>query len=360
MNKLLMSSGLALATGCMAFLLPTNKTNYKIGVENDGGQLVAYKVIGSVGEDQAANAGIRVTSPSLDELRSWQRVIELASYSDTKVCFRWTDYQSVSDTYGDGQTTESMPGDYRTAGMALDTSSGKHYDGPPAAVDETPVTFQYDSYVTEEGVPPRWVPAVANFRRVTVDECFDTDTPLADETSARWTIKSSRMANKWEVSFDFAFGGSNTGSHTAQATGVSRTPPPTPDVRVPPPPPDSFVGRWGGDVDLTLAEGKHTDSGRVHVTLAIVEAEAGMITLAFEGGQVDCPIHATVTDRRATIASGQVCTIEEAKGTLTVKTVATELALSSSGLALSLKLATSKAKPKTKGMITMTGELAAL
>jgi len=154
----------------------------------------------------------------------------------------------------------------------------------------------------------------------------------------------------------------NTGSGTAEATGVSRTPSPAPDVRVPPPPPppDSFVGRWGGDVDLTLAEGTHTDSGKVHVTLAIVEAEAGVITLAFEGGRVDCPIHATVTDRRATITGGQICTIEEAKGTLTVKTVATELALSSSGLALSLKLATSKAKPKTKGMITMTGELAAL
>jgi hypothetical protein len=221
------------------------------------------------------------------------------------------------------------------------------------------MSFQYMSYATDNDLPPRWIPAVSHFERDIVEECFDTGAPLTDEASARWTIKG----NRWEVTFDFAFGGSGGGG--AKTAAADR-----PSVRVPPPPPapaaptrpDSFVGRWGGDVAVTMVEGKRSDEGKVHMTLAIVDAGNGTIELGFEGGEFTCPIHATVTDRRATIAGGQVCKIVRAKSTITFKTMATELALSETGLALSIAMKSTRAtgSAKEKGMISVSGELAAL
>lgn len=357
MKAIFLGSAVVVATGCMQLLLPTHKTSYQIPVTQDGGQLVAYKVTGSVGDDQAGKAGIRVVSPSLDELRTWERAVELASYSDERVCFRWTDYQGTGDEWGDGQATQNTPADYTKTQMLLDTPSGKHYVGGVPTVDATPLSFQYMSYATDNDLPPRWIPAVSHFERDIVEECFTTDAPLADEASARWTIKGSR----WEVSFDFAFGGSGpVGPKTATASRP-------PEVRVPPPKPApahpvSFIGRWGGDVAVTLVEGKHTDEVNAHVTLAIADAGDDMIELAFEGGQFDCPIRATVTDRRATIAGGQVCKVARGKNTFTLKTLATEMALSDTGLALAIVLKSTKASggSKEKGMISMSGELAAL
>jgi hypothetical protein len=357
MKQTPMCSILAVAlTGCMGLALPVNKVSHRVPVVNQGGQLVAYKVVGNVGDDQAANAGIRVRRPSLDELRTWERVVELAAYSDAKACFHWTDYQSVYDEYGDGQRSPPATyADYKYTTIMLDTPSGQHYESASPIVESTPLTFQYDSYATDEYLPPRWIPAVAHFERVTVETCFDTAAPLAGEGAARWTIKGKG----WELAFDFDFrDAGDGGTRTVQTKSVKRAPPaPEP---APPKRPESFLGRWTGEVALTLVEGEHSDGMKVKLTLAIVEASTGKIALGFEGGAFDCAIKAKVIDRRATIAGGQVCKLERPKGSITFKTIATELALSETGLVLSLQMSSSKRRAgKTeKGMITMTGELA--
>jgi hypothetical protein len=348
-------------TGC-GFLIHTQKVQHAVPVEVAGGQVTAYKVLSNVGDEMAMKAGIRVVSPSIDELRTWQTVVELTSYSPDRACFRLTDYQFVADDYADGGGASSNPSDFTTAQLALDTASGQHYVATPTAA-LAHMTFRYEGYITEVGVPPRWVPGVSHYLRSVVDACFDTTKPLAEEKGARWTIKNK--AEHWELAFDLAIGGAagTAARSVAAARPVQPAPAPAPATApAPAPAPTTFVGRWRGEASMVMSIGEKKETGRSDLTIAVTEATGSEIAVRFEDGSFDCAIRARVSGRLANVVGGQVCKLEQGKSSYKFRTEKTQLQLTATGIQLVIELdASRKIKGKTeKGTVSIVGDLAPL